>query len=63
MFRTYNVFDSVWQMNLFVALQVSRNLSGLNYLTSARTGESEPEAEEAPNREAIPARPAEMRAA
>lgn len=32
MFKTYNVADSLWQMNLFVAMQAYRNMSTLNYM-------------------------------
>ena len=41
MFKTYNVADSLMQMNLFMALQVFR-MSNLGYLAVA---ESEPEDE------------------
>lgn len=33
MFKTYNVGDSLWQMNLFMAMQVHRNLSTLSYMS------------------------------
>lgn len=43
MFKTYNVADSFGQMNLFMALQVYRNLSTLTYLNAAQSDEAEPE--------------------
>ena len=44
MFKTYNVGDSLWQMNLFMAMQVHRNLSTLSYM-SVPTVEDETEEE------------------
>jgi len=41
MFKTYNVVESAWQMNLFVALQVGRNLSNLDYLTTRLSPDEE----------------------
>jgi hypothetical protein len=41
MFKTYNVVESVWQMNLFATLQVCRNLSNLDYLTAAISSDEE----------------------
>ena len=41
MFKPYTVADSLWQMNFFMALQVSR-LSTLAYLTESPAG-TEPE--------------------
>ena len=41
MFKPYSVADSLWQMNFFMALQVSR-LSTLSYLTERPAG-TEPE--------------------
>ncbi len=41
MFKPYTVADSLWQMNFFMALQVSR-LSALAYLTDPPAG-TEPE--------------------
>jgi hypothetical protein len=43
MFKSYNVADSLWQMNFFMALQVSR-LSTLSYLAEKSSeAEEEPE--------------------
>lgn len=49
MFKTYNVAESLWQMNLFMTLQVYRNLSTLSY--AASTEEDEPEREEVTDRD------------
>lgn len=45
MFKTSNVADSLWQMNLFVALQVYRNFSNLSYMAVRHSDESEFEEE------------------
>jgi len=47
MFKTFNAADSLCQMNLFVALQVYRNLSSLSYMAATHSALSE--AEEDPN--------------
>jgi hypothetical protein len=41
MFKASNVADSLWQMNLFMALQVCRNLSNLSYMAVSHSPESE----------------------
>ena len=41
MFKTYNVADSLWQMNLFMAMQVQRNLSTLSYYAAPPSIEDE----------------------
>ena len=43
MFKASNVADSLWQMNLFVALQVYRHISNLSYMAVTHSPESEPE--------------------
>jgi hypothetical protein len=43
MFKASNVADSLWQMNLFMTLQVYRNLSNLSYMAVTHSPESEPE--------------------
>jgi hypothetical protein len=43
MFKTYDVADSFGQMNLFMALQVYRNLSTLTYFSAVQPVETTPE--------------------
>lgn len=43
MFKASNVADSLWQMNLFVALQVYRNISNMSYMAVTHSDEAEPE--------------------
>ena len=43
MFKTYDVADSFGQMNLFMALQVYRNLSTLTYFGAVQSAETTPE--------------------
>lgn len=46
MFRTYNVADSFGHMNLFMTLQVYRNLSTLTYLNAGKSAEDESDRDE-----------------
>jgi hypothetical protein len=43
MFKTYDVAGSLWQMNLFVTLQLYRSLTPLSYATAARFDDDEAE--------------------
>ena len=51
MFKTYNVAESLWQMNLFMTLQVYRNFSTLSYVTATRSDEEEDDEEELADRQ------------
>ena len=42
MFKTYDVFESVWGMNPFVTLEASRDWSDLDDLASELSAEAEP---------------------
>ena len=60
MFKTYNVAETFWQMNLFFTMQMHRGLSDLSYMQAARATDSEAEDEIA---EAVDDRPARHRSA
>jgi len=42
MFQTFNIVESMFQMNLFVALQVARNMSTLSYMAVEISPDPEP---------------------
>ncbi len=43
MFKTYNVAESFWQMNLFFTMQVHRSLSTLSYAAATQTDDEDEE--------------------